>query len=81
MLTNFYTTKTEIVTSSWKNHSHKKRHSLEMWAVKLRFLLIYENMLKSIATNCRECAAKHENKANHNTDCIVSDLTDFFSHD
>ena len=35
---------------TWWDHSHKKKHSLEIWAVKLRFLLIYENMLKSTAT-------------------------------
>ena len=81
MLTNFYTIKMEIATSSWKNHSHKKKDSLEIWTVKLRFLLIYENMLKSIAKARSECTAKHENKASHNRDYIVSDLTDFFSHD
>ena len=63
------------------DHSHKKKHSLEIWAVKLRFLLIYENMLKSIATARSECTAKHENKANHNTDYIVSDLIDFYGDD
>ena len=62
---------------SMLKHSHKKKHSLEIWAVKLRFLLIYENMLKSIATNRSECtAAKHENKASYNTDYIVLDLID-----
>ena len=35
-------------------------------------------MLKSIAMARSECTAKHENKANHNTDYLVSDLTDFF---
>ena len=63
------------------NHSHKKKHSLEIWAVKLRFHLIYENMLKSIATARSECTAKHENKASRNTDYIVSDLIDFFGDD
>ena len=62
-------------------HSHKKKHGLEIWAVKLRFLLIYENMLKSIATARSECTAKHENKAGSNTDYIVSDLIDFFGDD
>ena len=81
MLTNFYTTKTEIVTSSWKNHSHKKRHSLEMWAVKLRFLLIYENMLKCITTAGSKCTAKQENKASYNTDYLVPDFIDFFGDD
>ena len=39
---------------------------------------MYENLLKSIATACSECIAKHENKARHNTDYIVPDLIDFF---
>ena len=47
---------------------------LEIWTVKLRFLLIYENMLKSIAMARSECTAKHENKASYNTDYIVPDL-------
>ena len=38
-------------------------------------------MLKSIATTIRECTAKQENKANYNTDYIVSDLIDFFGND
>ena len=46
-----------------------------------RFLLIYEIMLKSIATVRSECTAKHENKASYNTDCIVPDLIDFFGDD
>ena len=36
-------------------------------SVKFRFLLIYKNMLKSIATARSECAAKHENKACYST--------------
>ena len=52
-----------------------------MWAVKLRFLLIYENMLKSIAMARSECTAKHENKASRNTEYIVHDLIDFFGDD
>ena len=43
---------------------------------KLRFLLIYENILKSIATARSDCTAKHENKASYNTDYIVPDLID-----
>ena len=54
---------------------------MEIWAVKLRFLLINENMLKRIATPRSECTVKHENKANRNTDYIVSDLIDFFGDD
>ena len=50
------------------------QHSLEIWAVKLRFLLIYENVLKSIATARSECTAKHENKASCNTDYIFPNL-------
>ena len=56
-----------------------KYHSLEIWAVKLRFLLIYINMLKSIATARSGCTAKHKSKARYNTDHIVPDLIDFFS--
>ena len=52
-----------------------------MWAVKLRFLLIYESMLKSIAAVHSECTAKQENKVSYNTDCIVPDLIDFFGDD
>ena len=53
------------------------RNNMEIWAVELRFLLIYENMLKSIATARSECTAKHENKASYNTDYIVFDLINF----
>ena len=49
--------------------------------LKLRFLLVYENMLKSIATARSECTAKHKNKAGCNTDWIVPDLIDFFGDD
>ena len=47
-----------------------KKNSLDIWFVKLRFPLIYENMLKSIATARSECTEKHKNKANFNTDYI-----------
>ena len=57
------------------------RKNMEIWAVKLRFLLSYENMLKSIATARSECTTKHENKASYNTDYIVPDLIDFFGDD
>ena len=53
---------------------------LEIWAVKLRSLLIYENMLKSIATARSEGTAKQENKASYNADSIVPDLTDFIGY-
>ena len=43
--------------------------------------LIYENMLKSIATARSECTAKHENKESHNTDYLVSDLVDYLGDD
>ena len=56
-------------------------HSLEIWTVKLRFLLIYKNMLKSTATVRSDYTAKHENKANYNTDYIVPNLIDFFGDD
>ena len=52
-----------------------------MWAVKLRFLLIYENILKSNATASSECTTKHENKVSYNTDYSVPDLIDFFGND
>ena len=52
-----------------------------MWAVKLQFFLIYENMLKGIATARGECTAKQDNKTAYNTDCTVPDLIDFFGDD
>ena len=61
--------------------SHKEQHSLEIWAVKLLFLLIYENMLKSIAAARSEYIAKQENKASYNTVYIIPDLIDFFGDD
>ena len=54
---------------------------LEIWAVKLQFLLIYENMLKSIAMAPSECTTKHENKASCNTDYTGLDLIDFIGND
>ena len=48
---------------------------------KTLIFLIYENMLKSIATTRSECTAKHENKVSCNTDYIVPDLIHFFGHD
>ena len=63
----------------WFEHTHKTKHSLEIWAVKLRFLLIYKNMLKSIATARSECTAKQQNKVK--TDYIALDLIDFFGDD
>ena len=65
----------------WFEHTHKTKHSLEVWTVKLRFLLIYKNMLKSTATARSECTAKQENKASYNTYYIVPDLIDFFGDD
>ena len=41
------------------------------------FLLIYENMLKSIGTARSECKSKHKIKASYNTDYIVPDLIYF----
>ena len=52
-----------------------------MWAVKPRFLLIYEIMLKIIATAGSEDIAKQDNKAGYNTYYIVPDLIDFFGDD
>ena len=54
---------------------------MEIRAVKLRFLLIYEIMLKSIATTRSECTAKQENKASYSTYYVVPDLIDFFGDD
>ena len=54
---------------------------MEIWAVKLRFFLVCENMLRCIATAHSECTAKQENEASYNTDYIVPDLTDFFGND
>ena len=71
----------KTILAAMFSHSHKKQHSLEIWAVKHRFLLLYENMLKSIATARSECTAKHEKKASYNTDYIVLDLIDFFGDD
>ena len=44
-------------------------------------LLIYENMLESIATVRSECTTKPENKRGYNTDHIVPNLIDFFGDD
>ena len=54
---------------------------MEIWAVKFRFLLIYETMLKGIATAHSECTGKQVNKATYNADYIVPDLIDFFDDD
>ena len=74
------TGKIQLNTETMPDRSHKKSYSPEIWAVKLRFLLIYENMLKSIATARSECTAKpkYENKVSYNTDYLVTDLIDFF---
>ena len=74
-----FLTESKRVWRDFLKHSHKKKHSLEMRTVK--FLLIYEIMLKSIATARSECTAKQENKASYNTYCIVPDLIDFFGDD
>ena len=74
-----FLTESKRVWRDFLKHSHKKKHSLEMRAVK--FLLIYEIMLKSIATARSECTAKQENKASYNTYCIVPDLIDFYGND
>ena len=44
-----------------------RNKSLEIWAVKLRILQIYENILKVIATARSESTAKQGNKASYNT--------------
>ena len=48
---------------------------------KTPIFLIYENMLKIIATARSDCTAKQENKASYNTHCIVRDLIDLFRYD
>ena len=48
---------------------------------KTLFLLIYENMLKSIATAGSERTAKLGNKVSYNLDYIVPDLIDFLGND
>ena len=48
---------------------------------KTPILLIYENMLKNIATTRSKSTAKQENKASYNTDYIVPNLIDFFVAD
>ena len=48
---------------------------------KLWFFLIFDIMLKSIATARSECTAKQENKVSYNTYYIVPDLIDFFGDD
>ena len=50
-------------------------------AMKLLFLLIYKNILKSIAMARSECTAKYKNKVSYNTDYIVPDLIDTFGDD
>ena len=41
-----------------------------------RFLLAYENMLKSNAPTRGECTTKHEHKASYNIDQNIPDLID-----
>ena len=48
-------------------YSHKKYQRLEIWAVKLRFLLISENILRNNATARSESKIKYENMASNNT--------------
>ena len=79
-LTTILNTKVKNFHVGLFEHSHKKQH-LEIRTVKLLFLLIYEIMLKSIATARSECTAKQENKASYNTYYIVPDLIDFFGDD
>ena len=67
----------EIENIATRNNIVMKR-VIVIRVVKLRFLLIYEIMLKSIATARSECTAKQENKASYNIYYIVPDLIDFF---
>ena len=70
----------EIENIATRNNIVMKR-VIVIRVVKLRFLLIYEIMLKSIATARSECTAKQENKSSYNTYYIVLDLIDFFGVD
>ena len=54
---------------------------METWAIKLRFLWIYENMLKKIAMIRSQGTTKHKNMAGYNTDYMVPNLIDFFGYD
>ena len=64
------------------DYSHKKKYSQEIWTVKLRLLLISENMLKNIAATRSDCTTKDENMVvSYKTDYIVPDLIDFFGDD
>ena len=74
-------TKFEVDTTSIILRILTRNNSLEIWAVKLRFLLIFEIMLKRIATARSECTVKQENKASYNTYYILPDLIDFFGDD
>ena len=67
----------EIENIATRNNIVMKR-VIVIRVVKLRFLLIYEIMLKSIATARSECTSKLENIASYNTYYIVPDLIDFF---
>ena len=49
--------------------------------VKLQFLLVYENTLKTLATARSECTAKQKNKVSCNIDYIVPNLIDYFGDD
>ena len=54
---------------------------METWAIKLRFLWIYENMLKKIAMICSQDTIKHKSMAGYDTDYMVPNLIDFFGDD
>ena len=58
--------------------SHKKQHSLDIWTIKLLFLLIYENVEK----HCNGLQWVHDKTQKqgklYNTDYIVPDLSDLF---
>ena len=73
----FHSLQMEIENIATRNNIVMKR-VIVIRVVKLRFLLIYEIMLKSIATARSECTSKLENIASYNTYYIVPDLIDFF---
>ena len=59
-------------------HSRNKQYDLEIRALKHRFLLFAENMLKNIDLARGECITTEQIRASHSANYIVGDLVDFF---
>ena len=66
----------EVLALSVTKTIGTRNNSLKTWAIKLQFLLIYKNMLKSVAMARSQCITKHENKVSYNKDFIVLALND-----